>query len=350
MARTRLLLLLCWALAALASASAQTPQDDLLVRMERLRRHDDVCVLINRSGAYRLEWTYPAKTEVYIGTLPAANTHDLEEFLNKEELRQLSQQQIIAPLKSDDIDTFMLQIRREHRWQELAFAPESRKPFAALLDPLIRSLDMIGKSHPGAALVNTAMNRCAPPAERVLRAASAERESNGRPQASPSYLMRIQFDHPAGWLITRTCAIVFPDGRYHYEKSDQRALEKESRHVFEGTIARTQLQELQTLLDDPQLKLLKHRSFPAGVTASEFEIAILSISRPDGVQNLTFSSYFGTHKKATEPGALSNMNYSTDEEAKMLTPVRNWVKEVIDKTKGKEIKHAVANACVPPSP
>ncbi len=147
--------------------------------------------------------------------------------------------------------------------------------------------------------------------------------------------------------MTRTCAIVFPDGRFRYEKGDQRFREKASQHVFEGSIAADRLQELQALLDNPELKSLKHRNFPTGVLASEFEITDVAIVRADGIQNLTFTSYFGTHTNPTQPGGLSNMKYSTDEEVKIVKPIRRWVKEAIESRKGSEIKDAVQTACVP---
>ncbi len=190
MTKKRFLVLLVWSLAASTTVRAQTPQDELLVRMERARPHDDVCMLLNRSGAYRLEWVYAAKTEVYIGTLSAASVAGLEERLNKEELRRLSQEQIISPPISDTWDRIAFDIRREHRWQALKFpGPESRKPFAAFLDPLINWFEDVAGEHPGAVLVNTGASRCVPPDERVLKAAQTERDSR-------QFVMRIQVNHP----------------------------------------------------------------------------------------------------------------------------------------------------------
>src|SRR5271169_6875192 len=133
------------------------------LRMERVRRGEAVCVLVQGDGSYRLEKLFQAKTEMYTGTMDSARVEQLRTMLANKQLRKLSQEGIHNPLISDTIDRFQFDIWRDRGWQELKFsAPESRRPFQESLDPLLRWFRDLQKRPPAAVRVEGSPMRCQP--------------------------------------------------------------------------------------------------------------------------------------------------------------------------------------------
>lgn len=339
---------------------AQAPptrlEGEALVRMERVRRDEKVCVLVDRSGAYHLEKVYPAKSEVYAGSLPATGISELERLLRSDELRRLSQQQISTPPGSDSLDQVFVAIRRQDGWQRLNFTtPESRKPFASFLDPLTKWFDTVAKDRPGASSVKSEPTHCESGGERtVTSAVRGEVGSSSQMRAASTsggvtpFVMRIALQHVANGHTTRTCATVYPNLRYHLERSEQIPSFQLKPKVYESSITGEQLEELRRLLDAPELRTLEHNNLPSGVAVREADLTVLSVDRSGGVQNLAFSSYFGiqNNRRDTTQNA-ANSRYSTDEDVKLVKPVRKWLKDAIESRKAPEIKNAVATDCVP---
>ena len=69
---------------------------------------------------------------------------------------------------------------------------------------------------------------------------------------------------------------------------------------------------------------------------------------PAAFQNLAFASYFGIQNDRRDTTQnTANSRYSTDEDVKLVKPVRKWLKDAIESRKTPEIKNAIATDCVP---
>ena len=355
----RLVILLCSTLTALptlwAQSPAQRPEDEVLVRMQRVRRDENVCVLVKRSGEYELEKIYPAKSEVYAGTLPAAGISELERSLNSDDLRRLSQKQISLPPGTESLEQLYFAIRRQEGWQRLTFSTtESRKPFANFLDPLTKWFDMVAKERPGASSVKREPTHCESSGERAVAPAlrgAVDSSSHVRAASSSGvvapFVMRISLEHVANGYVSRTCATVYPDLHYHLERGEQNPSFQAKPRVYESSVTAEQLDELRRLLDTPELKGLEHSNLPNGIAVREADFAVMSIARGEGIQNLAFSSYFGIQNDRRDTTQnKANSRYSTDDMT-AIKPVRKWLKDAIESRKTPEIKKAVATDCVP---
>ncbi len=355
--RREFLLLICCALGALpACGQADATQSDeiQLVRMQRVRRNEDLCVLVSSTGAYRLERVYPNKSEVFLGTVAAAKVDVLSTWLNGAELRRLTQQQIPAPLASDSRDQFLLAVDRPEGLQRLSFVtPDSRKPFAASLDPVMAWFNTLLKDRPGAKKVEEAPNHCLPAPEQVAPAAPARAITAAAakaPAASLPFVMRIAVQHIYNRQVSRTCATIYPDGRYLMEKSEQEIGYKVRAKVFKDAVTAAELSELRQLLDTPEMMSMKHMKLPEGQTIREGEVTMMDIARPDGIQNLAFTAVFGIYtdpSKHTTQTLPRGSRFETDEDVKLLLPIRKWVKDAVESRKVPEVKNPVPTDCLP---
>ncbi len=69
-----------------------------LLRISRVVPHADTCVLLRRDGGYHLERDHDDATEVYEGELTADELSRLHQWLDNEQLRKLTREQIMTPL------------------------------------------------------------------------------------------------------------------------------------------------------------------------------------------------------------------------------------------------------------
>ena len=123
--------------AAQSSSPAAEPLPSVLTRLQRVREHEDVCVLVSRDGQYRLERRLPQETRVYVGSLSPSELQGLATILNADELRKISPTEVYQPLMHDTRDLFLIDIFRGEGQQHLQFsAPESREPFHGALEPV----------------------------------------------------------------------------------------------------------------------------------------------------------------------------------------------------------------------
>src|SRR5437868_4181190 len=165
--RLLLLNILCsvlTALTALGQALASTESAPLM-RMERQTRDEDVCILVRGDGQYHLERVALGlgKSRVFEESFPADSVSQLEQMLNVDELKQISQNQIKMELVGEDLDHVLLAINRPNGWQSLNFPTgKSRKPFRNSVDPLVKWLER-SMQQPHPLPPNTPTRRCMPP-------------------------------------------------------------------------------------------------------------------------------------------------------------------------------------------
>jgi len=309
-------------------------------------------VLVQDNGSYRLERLFRAKTELYAGSLDSTRVEQLRAMLANDRLRKLSQDDIHKPLITDTYDNVQLAIWRDQGWQELAFiSPGSRKPFKESVDPLLHWFQDLQKRRPAAAQVEGPPTRCMPPTMQIaVRVAAPEAARGAAAAVTLNYLFRFQSRHFIGGRIesTRvesTCTIVFADGSYHWEKSDQRLGGQQQERIAGGHLEPEAIQELRSVLSSPDLT-----NSPGSPDSGnslfyqEGSLTVLSIPRDSKVQNLIFSTAFNTLGDPLEIGGKSNLRYRVSDE-KLLEPLKRWMKGNTDAHWKETEKTAVGNDC-----
>jgi hypothetical protein len=96
---------------------------------------------------------------------------------------------------------------------------------------------------------------------------------------TPAYLLRLEHMHAE----ENACVLVRSDGQYHYERSahDQTA-------IFEGTLAESDLERLHQWTEEDELVALTQDKIVEPVFAGPKDQLLLSVSRPEHWQNLSF--------------------------------------------------------------
>jgi hypothetical protein len=331
-----------------------------LLRMERQTREEDICILVSPNGEFHLERIGIGfdRSRVFEGSFPANSVSELQQMLDNDQLKQLTQGQIGMALVSEELDHVLLAVQRPTGWQSLNFPTgSSRKPFRNSLDPLVKWLERAKQQpHP---LPNTVPSRCMPPQEPAAQAdnGNAPSPAQGQGQASANtsqtnlYLMRIVTDHYLpndlnfGAKVERSCVIVYGTRRYRMEKSKQEFNSSMRTEVFRDSLSDAQMQELQQILDAPELVKLQQRTTAAGVTMREGEVTNLAIPRGKGLQILSFASFFGA--RTQEKGMRDNTRVSVDEDVQAVKPLHRWIKTNIDERKVRAAKDLPATACIP---
>ncbi len=313
----------------------------VLARLERLQRHEDVCALVNRSGEYRLERRYAVKLEVFVGTLSPSQLQEFEQILNAVELRNISKKDVPHPMIVDTVDQFLIDVYRADDEQHLNFnSPDARKPFRAGIDPVLKWLDRIQKAD-HQKLGESSASHCMPAPVNTGPIPVAE----PRPPTVP-YLMLLMREHSRGWNVERNCAVIFPNGRYRREKSTQEYGTKIRLEAFEGSLSSTQVEELRTLLDATELKNMKHETYDRKLV-HEGDMTVLAIPRQSTVQRLVFAHFFQAIGDRDKPGAYSGLQYGLDPDEHVLNPVREWLKENVEKQKLAPLPDSTPTNCDP---
>lgn len=341
------------------SQSSGTESPGFLVRLERQTRDEDVCILVRRDGQFHLERIALGfdRSRVFEGAFPSADVSELEQMLNTDKLKDLTQSQITAALIGEELDHVLLAIRRPTGWQSLNFPTGgSRKPFRDSLDPLVKWLERTKQQpHP---LPNVVPSRCMPPAEtaaptsvtNAATGAESAQSSANKSQAN-SYLMRIVVDHylPADLnfssKVERTCVIVYDTRRYRMERSKQEFNSAMRTEVFRDSLSEPQLQELRQILDAPALANLKQRTAATTTTIREGDVTNLAIPRGRDTQVLSFASFFGA--RTQEKGMRDNTRVSVDEDVQFIKPVRKWIRANIEDRRVSATKDLTATTCIP---
>lgn len=320
----------------------------LLARLERLQRHEDVCILVNRSGQYRLERVFAAKSEVFTGELSQSDLGMLEQSLDSDELRTLSQRRIPSVLITDTEDSFTITVFRPEGVQNLLFASsESRKAFRKTVDPVVKWLDRVQKDR-HTRLADNAASRCLPPKVNPPASPSRDRSvssSAGHGSRGLDYLVEMTIDHSVGRGVARTCVVVGSSGRYRMEKTTQTDNSSPEVHVFEDSVSPAELQNLRNLLDDPELVNLPQADPQSIPPSLEIGVTRFMIPRSETVPHLLLTSYFNVRARMPDPGGMGNMHYGVEQGAKAVQPLRDWMKDNIEKKKLTPLDNAQPNGC-----
>jgi hypothetical protein len=377
-----LALLVALAFPASPQSTVAAPIDNYayLLRVQRVISHMDTCVLLRRDGGYHLERDHDESTEVYEGELSVEELSRLQAWLDDEQLRKLTREQIMTPLVSQAKDELQINIFRGDHWQDLLFlSSESRTPFHALT-PLLEWFNDLHNAPHRTISEDAGKNNCMTPGRIVLRtrpSSSAAPANNaqleGRNPVPPEvnranapdgqaalpsnpgpYLLRLLHESFDRSGVDSTCAIVYASGLYRVEHSSQVFGGKVHAKVYQSTTGGAQRQELQQLLEDVHLKAIQMGNLPdeffqrlqAGHTSMDIRFLLSDatfvwIPREKVVQNLAFASDLRVQ------AAIGNHYLTSDKNAKYVRPLEKWVKSELPAEKSVLVDGANATFCAP---
>lgn len=110
------------------------------------------------------------RTKVFEGTLPEAKLLEVRKLIDNDELRVLTQQQIVPPSANVLLDELHVDVFRGDHWQDLFFLDvSSRKPFEHSIAPLVRWLETLHKEPHRELTEDEGKNDCQVPKRIVLR-------------------------------------------------------------------------------------------------------------------------------------------------------------------------------------
>ncbi len=108
------------------------------MRLERVRRAEDSCILVRSDGQYHLEVVTPEKVSVLESTLSPDSLRDLIRLLSQDRLFQLHQKDIHTPMVQTGTDELMLGVLRPiNVWQSLDFPTLESRYFLRHTRPAI---------------------------------------------------------------------------------------------------------------------------------------------------------------------------------------------------------------------
>ena len=351
----------------LALGQLSSGDSSYLLRLEHVKEGEDICVLLQSDGNYHFERVLSDKALVYEGSVSRTSLQEVKTAVSSDEMLHLDQDRIPAPVVSLSYDELDLDIARVEGWQRLRFPDsDSRKAFHQSLDPLLKWVDSL----PGEGRVQLSedegKNNCLPRRREDVHLARRQETASPVPAgASPStvpspYMLRILLDRLGPGEARRTCAIVYPNGFYHLEKSSQTyyvggVYQPEvinaglggriKADVFEQFLDPRATKELRKLLDNPELVVSRHSSMPIGIHYSDAEITFVFIPREDRLQQLTFSNYFGADNPQTHMSAGGHATRHVDSAAGLLGPLQKWLRSNIESRKAARLKEAYGNNC-----
>jgi len=134
------------------------------------------------------------------------------------------------------------------------------------------------------------------------------------------------------------CALVAESGTYRFEERTQKGAKPVDTAVFSGRFNPDQLQQLRQILDDPNLANMNHREHRGGrVVPMMGDKLELSISRPEGIQQLVLSSAFD-HPEI--PGF-----YVGDGNLHNAEPLLKFLTEQVESPQAERLSKETRNSC-----
>ena len=144
-----------------------------------------------------------------------------------------------------------------------------------------------------------------------------------------------------------SCLLVYPDGKYLFEKREERTLGKPKVKLAEGTFTPDELGQMKTILDDEALRSVSSPPMPPMpddvVAVREIETLNAQIDRGGNLQD--FMTVKERLKTKAASGLDTQLNNGTRYE-KTLAPLLRWFKDVEKKTKS-ALKDAQPQYCTP---
>ena len=240
-----------------------------VLRLEHVAEGEDVCVLLREDGHYHLERVLSDKAVVYEGSISSASLQEVQTAISKDELLHLTQGKIPAHLMALNLDELDVRIARATQWQQLRFPDqESRKSFHQSLDPLLKWLDKLPTKNRTRIGEDEGKNNCLPPRSEDVQLTRREETAvpasvNSSPFRTTSFMLRIFMDQLGPGEVRRTCAIVYPNGFYHLEKSREKSYVEGVYHpdtVYQGLGGKIKADVFEQFLDSAAVEELRQAS------------------------------------------------------------------------------------------
>jgi hypothetical protein len=319
-----------------AEVSSNLDTSSYLIRLERMQPTQDACVLVREDGQYHFERLLATKIDIFEGVLAVQQMQALQQSIDNDEVRKLTQDKIKAPTTHSPDDLFV-SIARSGRWQNLKLlGSEAREPYREYVDPLLVFLEELPKEKHKSLSEDAGRNNCMP---------GGKIELGSRPKialdSAKRYMMRVQITNKSEYDLRNTCVLVYGEGHYHMEQWSQRLSSVYSEAtVFEGQLPDNAVQQLRALLDDPALQNRPENAPPTDFPVWQAEITALSIRRGDRIQKLAFWQYVG----AKAPGSVYTPPHR-ENGTRVIKPLQRWLTTNLKPDSNAELPSNEANSC-----
>jgi hypothetical protein len=234
------------------------------------------------------------------------------------------------------MDELILSLYREGTWQNIRFpTAESRTPYAAILAPFLGWFEGLDKAHHALLTEESARNNCNPPAPLELKTRG--------PRPSVPFVLRAIMTRYAPSQIDSSCVVVYPDGKYHFERGVRRPSSGDEKvNILGGNLSRQSFEELKEVLNDPVLKSRTKDNLRGNNIGMEGQVAALAIPRDDHIQQLSFWKFLSSARSGA-----AGMPIVEDNGIKLLKPLQRWIKVNVEDAGAAPREPAVQNRCEP---
>jgi hypothetical protein len=144
-----------------------------------------------------------------------------------------------------------------------------------------------------------------------------------------------------------SCLIVYGNGSYVYEKTEERTVGKRKSKRSEGTLSEGELQQLKAILNDEGFRKIATRPMP---DVPDYAVAIKEVETLNAqVDQGGIAQQFTITKERLKTNRVSGMDDwldNTGPNEKLLSPFLKWFKETEKKTK-EEMKESNPQYCRP---
>jgi hypothetical protein len=122
------------------------------------------------------------------------------------------------------------------------------------------------------------------------------------PSSGPPYLIQtrlVRIELPSGW--SDTCFAVFPDGRFHLERSTRSTIDVPRTEVYEAALSVEQLQLLAGILSSDDFENLAQRDDRHRIAVDQGEAVLALIPRREGLQSFFLVGLEGSAHHESHP-------------------------------------------------
>jgi hypothetical protein len=345
------------------------PAYPYLLRLEKREIYTNTCVLLKKDGSYHYERIHGLDhVTVLEGELSPDALGKVSSLLERPDLAKLKQDDILEPLMPLGDEVQVNVFRRDH-WQDLIFSDSrDRKHVVPTVDSLLDWLNALPKLPHRELTEFEGRNNCLterkielqsrpfpppialPPDIHASEPGLVEKGlRDPGMEAPPEFLLRMTVDR-VGDPRQRRCAIVYPDGKYHTEKTTQGTGEVMHSQVSESDVAPSELENLRRILNAPEWGVEYHEQPPPGIFIRAGEFVHLQIPGANGIEksvfaNLDFTPISGadSHMETDDIAAIPGSH------GKLLAPLRAWFKKNVEDAKLPVLKDVPASNCKPRS-
>jgi hypothetical protein len=162
-------------------------------------------------------------------------------------------------------------------------------------------------------------------------------------------VQRMTIEEGSDRPVVRTCATVFTDGSFRFEKVSQFLDRTYTADfwVYKGKLTESQLGELNNILADPKIATRPDSPPKGGLAFVEGEFTDIWVGRHERVQYFSLKSVFGV--KADDPRWRANrISLQQIDDKEFAKDLFRFMKDILEKNKGKSLKGTPAQ-CAPPA-